>query len=267
MGGVVGCFGIVFRHGEMEEARKLLLLADVGDGDPESHGFLSDVTETCFVEHRDHLFATKEGIDGSGKILVCAGTIASDKGGCSGHDVFEVEVVPGSEDGVSGEGEFEDTDSAAGPENAIELCDGLFGFGDVADAECDGDDVDGLIGKRELCGVAVAEGNRRLDTWMSGLPELFFVVGDDGHLVREVEADDACGGLPGKGEGEVARAACDIEHGLGRFRLGEFDGFFSPGLVAPEGVDTVVDVVGSSDGGEHFTDALGFVGGLVGVIT
>src|SRR5438045_2231415 len=81
--------------------------------------------------------------------------VAADPGGGSREDCAGVKVVEAAEQGVGGEGEFEDDQAAAGAEDAVELADGGGGVGDVADAEGDGDDVGGGVGEGEGEGVAV----------------------------------------------------------------------------------------------------------------
>ena len=70
----------------------------------------------------------------------------------------------------------------------------------------------------------------------------------------------------GEGLGEIACAAGDIEDAFAGLNIGRDDSSFSPGFVAPEGVDAVIEIVRAGDGVEHRLDFVVFVGvGVEGI--
>lgn len=145
----------------------------------------------------------------------------------------------------------------------MEFAQGPRGVLDVADAEGDGDDVERGVGILKMLGVALGVGDLG-SRFLGQFLAFFACVGEHGG--GEVDAHDFRGwGAGGKGLGEVARAAGDIENVLTRLDLGQLHGKVAPADVLPEAVDTVVEVVGVRDGGEHAADLGGFVGVLVGV--
>ena len=129
--------------------------AAIADADAEGHGELLDFREAGGGHHADHLLAADEGVYGFGEIFVSTGFVAADEGGGAGEDFAEVEIVHGQQEGIGGEGEFENDEASAGAEDALEFADGGERVGDVANAEGDGDDVAAGIGEGEGLGVAV----------------------------------------------------------------------------------------------------------------
>lgn len=195
-------------------------------------------------------------MDGAGKIAVGTGSVAGDQGCGARHEPPGVEVVEQAEWGKSGASELEDHESSAGTEDTGELAQGLRGVGDVADSEGDGDDVEGGVWEGEFLGVAfdVAEFGG-VFVAESGLT----LPSPDEHFGGEVKADDLGGGRAGEQFGQVAGAAGGVEDMLAGPDIGPPCGDASPGLVASEGVEAVVEVVGGRDGGEHALDADGLV--------
>ena len=253
--------------GEMRDGSACCCWIDLSDGMvsgsyAERQGFAGGVGEAGVLEHLDHDFAVEEGVDGAGEIFVGTGAIAADPGGSAGQDVVEVEAIEAAEGSGAGQGELEDHDAATGAEDAVEFADGGGRVGDVSDTEGDGDDVDRVIGHGQAHGVGGEEAGGVLDAVGEGV---VLPIGDLEHGVGEVGAEGVASAGAAEGEGEVTGAAGDVEDDIVGLDVAEADGGASPGLIAPEGVDAVVEVVVFGDGGEHFLDAPRLFGMGVGV--
>lgn len=242
----------------------LLDCSHAADADAEGEGFGAHIGEVRGAEGGCELLAGEECLDGAGEVLVGAGLVARDECRGEGHDVAAVDVVEPRDGGGAGVGELEDDESARRFQHAAELGEGFGGVVDIAQAERDGDDVEGVIREIQRGGVALLIGDVGAGGVGFGVESLGAC--DVEHLGCEVEADDGGGAGVGEGAGEVPGAARDIEDGVGWFDGGHADGGASPGLVTPEGVEAVVEIVGGRDGGEHRADLLGFAGVFVGVL-
>ena len=125
--------------------------------------------------------------------------------------------------------------------------------GQVPHAESHRDDVEALVGKRQVLSVGDREEHRCLGPALGGL-----LLGDGEHLGNEVGGDDL-GGVPllGEREGDVAGAGAQVEHA----RVGA-ESARAHELLAPAAVDAhrshgVEDVVAVGDGREDALHALG----------
>ena len=195
-------------------------------------------------EEVEHGLAGGEGFDGCAEVFV-AGAVVGEETGDEGEDAVEVEAVDFVKRGAR-EGEVEEEEVSAGVENAGHFAQGAGPGLHVAQAEGDGDGVEGSVGKGEAGAVG---GDERVEA---------FAGGDLQHGEAEVGADDA--GLRKfflQGEGEVTAAGGEVEDGAGLPWRDETHGAGAPEEVEATGEKMVGEVVARGDATENAADLSG----------
>ena len=153
------------------------------------------------------------------------------------QNAAEVERVELAEQ-ASGFAEVENTEFASGSEDTVELVESSAVVGEVAKAEGRGDEVDGVVGERQIQGIGFDDyrsGGRSVAGCVEGGE---FRRAADEHLMREVHGDHrlgVCGAVTEQGQGHVSGTTANIkDDGLGvGERLAEATG----GAPPPQAVD------------------------------
>src|SRR5436190_12183428 len=175
----------------------LRLNAPIADAYAEGQRELLDPREPGDAHRPGHLLAADESVDRFREVLVGPRLVPADECGRARQDLAEVEVIQAPQDGIGGEGEFENDYAPAGAQDAVKLGHRRRRVGDVANAEGDGDDVAAGVGKRQRLGVAVDPthlGRKRQRIWRPALRRLeclCFPSCDRKHLEREINANDS----------------------------------------------------------------------------
>ena len=200
------------------------------------------------LEHRAAKpVAVEEGLDRARQVPIGAGRIACDQRGGPRHDPVRVEAVRRADQAVARLVELEDDEPPSRTKDAPELAERLHGVADIAQAKRDRHDIRAAIRKRERRRIALLVAH--LGALPGATPALD--AGDVEHLRREVDADDAARAGGREQLREVARSARHIDDIVGGLGRGKPDRCAPPGLVEPERVQAVVQVVGARDGREH----------------
>lgn len=191
-----------------------------------------------------HRLSGGELLDGAAEVFVGV-ALAGEGSGHFGKDLVKVEAV-GAAEKVVGKGKVEDDQAAAGLQDAVHFPEGGGIAGHVAEAEGDGDDVEGSVGKRE---VERVRHDRLVEAAGSGVRQ---------HFGAEVGRDDfAAGAGVLDFEGEVAGAAGDVEQ-AGGFPFADAGGDDAPPPdVRAEAENMVGEDVAVRDAGERVADVGG----------
>ena len=165
---------------------------------------------------------------------------------------MKVEAV-GVEEGRGWEAEVQDQEVSARTEDAMHFSEGVGPGAHVAEAEGDGEGIEGVVGEGEVEGVG---DDGVLESFASGLFE---------HGFAEVGTGDVGGWEGGlDGEGEVTGAGGEVEDVLGGTLGDALGGEFSPGAVDTEAEEAVDEIVPFCDAAEEGMDAVGGDGAVYG---
>ena len=111
------------------------------------------VGEACGEDESFHLRRARELEDRVGKVGVGA-ALAGDEAAERGQDVVEIRGVEQANE-AAGLIALKDCDFAAGAKDAVEFGEAVGVAGEVPEAEGGGDEVDGVVGEREMEGVGL----------------------------------------------------------------------------------------------------------------
>lgn len=177
--------------------------------------------------------------------------------------MVEPDTVELPEDGDPGLRDLEADHFGAGAAHPPHLAEGLGDIGHVADAEAHRAGVEAghapsdgplptrrvTVGKGEIERVAAAELHVELVA-------AALLAGHLEHLLRNVHPDDPPGGAdgPAQGEGEVARAAADVQRRVSEAHAGQHHPHLPPPVVEPGGHEVVQTIVPARDVVEHLPD-------------
>ena len=175
-----------------------------------------------------HGVAGGETFDGAAEVFV-GFALASDPAGDTGHDALQVEEVELADAGEGGDGEVENEEASAGSEDAGHFLEGDRPGSHVAEAEGDGEGVEGSVGEGQVHAIGSNEGEE--------VAALRFAHHGDGEIGTD---DGGLGTVRLDGVHEVAAAGGEVEEVLGMV-FGDEAG----GIATPEDVDAEAeDVIG-----------------------
>lgn len=182
---------------------------------------------------------------GGGEVVISL-TVAGDETAYTRQDAVEIEVVKLFHGEAGGGGELQDDDPAAGAEDAVHLGETEMEVLEVAYAESDSNRGKSVGGKIKVFAIAMAKFEARVE--MTGGS---FLAGHGEHVIGYVDANNA-GGAVAKGfDGEVARAAGNIEEKGRGSAVEEAKGAPPPTFIDTEGEKVVEEVVTGGDAVEH----------------
>jgi len=222
--------------------------AGVDRDDPAGEHRVADPLEPGAIHHQRQTLGRREALHRLGQVgvgLAVAGEPPQQR-----HQAVEPQREEGRERGPLRLGDLEDHKPPAGLQNPGQLDHSAVEVGEVADAEADGDRVEGavVVGERER--VPVLEAHRRT----AALGAL--AAGELEHPLGEVRADHAALWThpPGELEGEVAGAAAGVEGAVARLQLRTLGGALTPAVMKAGGHRRVHQVVDPGDAVEHAAD-------------
>ena len=210
------------------------------------------MTKTAFLHQGLEAFLVGMHADRFGQVAVAVGI--------AGHQLAhvrqDVEAVPvvGFFQRLGHLGKLQHQQLSTGLEHPAHLGQGHILVGHVAQAEGHADQVEMVVREREFFGVAHQRGQRK------AMVEQAVAAGAEHGLV-DVGVHHAAAGphLSGKGHGQIARAASDVEHLIALFEVGHLHGIRFPDAVQPHRHQVVHDVVFGCDRVEHATHVFGLV--------
>jgi len=176
------------------------------------------------------------------------------------HGHLQVREIQAAPEGVRRLAKIQHDEPRAGLGDPEHFVQAAFPAREVPQSVADGDNVEGIVGKRKLLRVALDEFQIRDLRFQMALR------GDFEHLGAEIKAGGFRAALR-KGKRDVAGAAAEVERAVAGLDLRQLDDAAFPEPVQAEALQVVQKIVAAGDAGEEVVDFRGalFAGRVIGV--